>query len=150
MKKKFEFECLDYNLVVISTMKEVRSTSSINLESGEFQILTMQGFLYSKDGKLIRTGDLKEYLPETILGRNLKALWQYNNSFIWGTQKQYEVLGINSLSALIGKEGMISRAISELKKADLYEDRGFIFGEKILVNPLPNEILSLATNLLSA
>jgi len=150
MKKKFEFECLDYDLVVVATMKEVHSTSSINLESGEFQILTMQGFLYSKNGKLIRTGDLKEYLPETILGRNLKALWQYNHSFIWGTQKQYEWLGITSSTSLIGKDGMIVRAISELKKADLYEDRGFIFGQKVLVNPLPNEILSLATSLLSA
>lgn len=150
MKKKFEFECLDYKLVVVSSMKEIYSTSSINLESGEFQILTMQGFLYSKEGKLIRTGDLKEYLPETSLGRDLKALWQYNNSFIWGTQRQYELLGITSSNSLIGKDGVIIRAISELKKADLYEDRGFIFGQKVLVNPLPNEILSLATNLLSA
>ena len=150
MKKKFEFNCLGNKLVVVFSMKEIYSTSSINLENGEFQILKMQGFLYSSEGRLIRTGDLKEYLHATTLGNTLKALWQYNNAFIWGTQKQYELLGITSTQSLIGKGDFILRAISELKEANLYEDRGFVFGERVLINPLPDEILLLANNLLSA
>ena len=150
MKKKFEFNCLGNKLVVVFSMKEIYSTSSINLENGEFQILKMQGFLYSSEGRLIRTGDLKEYLPATTLGNTLKALWQYNNAFIWGTQKQYELLGITSTQSLIGKGDFILRAISELKEANLYEDRGFVFGERVLINPLSDEILLLANNLLSA
>lgn len=151
MKKSFEFYINEGRLIVNIQMKKVESISAINTKKGVFELLEMQGFLFSLENKLIHSGNLSNYLPEdNEIALKLKMLWDYNISYVYGTLNQLECIGHLSLEDLIKSKDKLENALNNLKHNNLLIDRGIYFGNKKLINPLPKNILEIANNLLVA
>lgn len=149
MKKTFLFE-LERNreLFVKLEVVNVKTNSAINGEFGEYEVLKMNGVL-KQNGLLIHSGNLAEYLPNTELGNHLKTLWSFNQAYTVGTLEQMEMLGNPTFKELMTSKSLLKQAVEKLKELNLLIDRGVSFGSKMLVNPLPEEVLELTNKLIA-
>ena len=151
MKKEIEFKVLEGKLVVVVELKKVESVSAVDVMNGVYDVLKIQGFLYSNNGKLLHTGNLSNYLPiNDEKAIQLRQLWKHNVAYVYGTLKQLECIGNISFEDLLRDKNVLNSALDTLKNNNLLVDRGVSFGSKALVNPLPQNILDMANNLLVA
>lgn len=144
MKKILKFN--DKTRVVIE-LKEVKNLSAETIESEDLYVLGLMGQAII-NGKL-KTGNISEFLPDTDLGKTLKALWIYNQNYTFGTNIQMELLSNCGVKFDLKDKNSFIKAIDCLKENHLLKDRGVTFGEKTLINPLPLDIINLAKSVIA-
>lgn len=149
MKKNFLLQ-LEGNkeMVVNVEVVKVKTNSAIDGVFGEYEVLKMNGLLKEND-LLVHSGDVSEYLPNTQLGNDLRKLWSFNQAYTVGTLEQMKVLGNPTVKELMTSKSLLNNAVETLKAKELLVDRGVSFGSKMLVKPLPQDVLDLTNNLIA-
>lgn len=135
-------------MVVNVEIVKVKTNSAIDGKFGEYDVLNMNGVL-KENGLLVHSGNLSEYLPNTELGNHLKTLWAFNQAYTVGTLKQMTILGNPTVKELMTSKNLLNNAVKTLTQKKLLVDRGISFGTKMLVKPLPQDVLDITNNLIA-
>ncbi|NLZ35607.1 MAG: hypothetical protein GX889_12040 [Clostridiales bacterium] len=139
---------LGSNVKVLLEVKEVESISAETLKREKLKVIGINGYLLNKNGNIIKSGNIVNYLPKNEIGNNLKKIWEYNQNYTFGTVKQNKVLRENNVEVSLSDKKSFFNAVKILKEHNLLEDRGIEFGKRTLINPIPSDIINLAESLL--
>lgn len=134
--------CVNEEVKVLLELKEVLSVNAETLQ--EERIKTI-GMITYKNGKIVKADNL----PENDLGQTLREISNYNQKFVFGTTRQIELLEENNIEVDLKNRATFNQAISLLESNDLLVDRGFTFGKRTLIMPIPNNVLQSAEMLLN-
>ncbi|PBG00042.1 hypothetical protein [Clostridioides difficile] len=137
----------EMKLIILLTCIKVKGINSCTLEEGMNTVLKVNGLLKDKNGRLIgsfncNNNKYKKLLPNTKTGLALNNIWDFLNNLSFGTKEQMSLLkdyNFNMLEDIIGKH--FEDVLSLLEKNNLMKDREFLFGSKLLINPLPKDVL---------
>lgn len=139
---------LENNIKVLLEVKEVENISAETLKKEKLKVIGINGYLLNEDGNIVKSGNIVNYLPDNEIGNHLKKIWGYNQNYSFGTLKQNEVLKENNVEISLKDKESFFQAVKILKEHNLLEDRGIEFGKRILINPIPSDIINLAESLL--